>query len=1261
MAKARTRRPQTRRPAPARSRRPPAKSTTTRTQRVGQSSRTALSPHKGDIQGAFLVVFALVLALGIWFEDGGRLGVFMALLFRGLFGYGAYGVPLLVGLTALALFWRPATKDDIVAGRVTIGLLAVLVGGLGLLHLSRGAPPASSTPAVLQESGGLVGAIIAAPLARLLSTWGAGALFACLLFLGTLISTRTSVAAVGRGVASMGRLAGSALTAPPRPPPPPPTPPEVVEPVDSGEAPPKRRGRRRAEPPPEPDPDDTIEVVVGKPVPDAARDTADLRVEEREEAAALKAPPPPIAPADLPGAGDAVQMAMTLQAKAGGAYTTPPESLLRQGHARPVDPRRLDETQRVLERTLKQFDVDAKVPRYTRGPTVTRYEVELGPATKVARVVGLSHDIAYALASPDVRIIAPIPGKSAIGIEVPNRDRELVTLGDILGTTGKDDDRHPLTVALGKDIGGEPVTVNLADMPHVLIAGSTGAGKALALDTPVPTPTGWTTMGDLCDGDTVFGADGQPCKVLKAHDVLLGEPCYEVEFDDGTVIVASADHLWWTADRAARVSMARGARRDAGPSRARERLALLDALITDGGDTDELVTAAEMAAEIDGMSMEYVSHVAALRGVVPVGSKQVPMRQFYRALGKTVVKTRPARTYRRGDLLAALRARAYQQALSQRRKRTGPRVVTTRDIHDSLRIDGHVNHSIGVCGALEHPELDLPIDPYVLGCWLGDGHGASAQLTCADSEIIANIESAGFEVRKQRWSRYAWGIIGLRGPLDRLGLLGNKHVPDLYLRAAPKQRLALLQGLMDTDGSTGRNGSVQFTNTNRRLAEAVVELAASLGHKAVLREGRAWLDGRDCGPKYSVTWTPPDPVFRLSRKLDRQKLTGHRGVQSVRYVVDVRPVPSRPVRCITVDAPDHLYLASRACIPTHNSVSLNVLVTSLLMRNPPDRVRLILIDPKRVELTSYENVPHLITPVVTHPKRASEALAWAVREMELRLETLAIAGVRNIAAYNKAAKEGTLPPLPSASLDDEGRPDASDQRPTLPYIVVVIDELSDLMMVAPRDVEDAICRIAQMARAVGIHLVVATQRPSVDVVTGLIKANIPSRIAFMVASAQDSRVILDAGGADKLVGHGDMLYLPGGTSKPRRVQGAYITEKEVEAVVAYCKAQQQAAYQPGVVAEGRAASEDDDGDEDPLLAQAMEIVVRSGLGSTSMLQSKMKVGFSRARRIMDQLEERGVVGPSEGSKPRDVLMTVEELQQLRGREETYGEIVGDGE
>jgi DNA segregation ATPase FtsK/SpoIIIE, S-DNA-T family len=821
MAKTRTR-PSGRRP-PAKKRRSPAAS---RTQRPSQTAK-ALSPHKGDIQGAVLVLVAVVLALGVWLHNGGKVGGFLELFLRGLFGYGAYAVPVLIAGLGVAMFRRTvAPAGDPITVRVTIGLLAVLLGGLGLIHLARGNPPASTKAHAvdaLHDSGGWVGAVIAQPTARLLSVWGAYAAFACLLGLGLLISTRTSVARVGRGVGQVVRLLRAALT------PAPPTGAPAGQAADAAGAA-KARTARAALPATTPKGAAADATAVSgdlggevEEAPSRRRSrrragggSAEDELEGETVEATLSPPARPPAPSSPPNAGEAVQLAMTLKAEAGGAYTMPPRSLLRRSNARPVDDRRLNDTAQVLQHTLEQFEVDARVARWTRGPTVTRYEVELGPATKVARVVGLSHDIAYAVASPDVRIIAPIPGKSAIGIEIPNRDRELVTLGDILGPLGTRDDLHPLTVALGKDIGGEPVLANLTDMPHVLIAGATGAGK---------------------------------------------------------------------------------------------------------------------------------------------------------------------------------------------------------------------------------------------------------------------------------------------------------------------------------------------------------------------------------------------------------------------------------------------------------SVCLNVLVTSLLMRNPPERVRLILIDPKRVEMTNYEGVPHLITPVVTHPKRASEALAWAVREMELRLETLALAGVRNIAAYNKAAKEGKLPKLPSAGVDDDGRPDGEQDRSTLPYIVVVIDELSDLMMVAPRDVEDAICRIAQMARAVGIHLVVATQRPSVDVVTGLIKANIPSRIAFMVASAQDSRVILDSGGADKLVGHGDMLYLPGGTSKARRIQGAFITEKEVEAVVAYCKAQQQASYQPGVVAEGRAASEEGDSDEDPLLDQAMEIIVRSGLGSTSMLQSKMKVGFSRARRIMDQLEDRGVVGPSEGSKPRDVLMTVEELTELRGRESTYGDIV----
>jgi DNA segregation ATPase FtsK/SpoIIIE, S-DNA-T family len=320
------------------------------------------------------------------------------------------------------------------------------------------------------------------------------------------------------------------------------------------------------------------------------------------------------------------------------------------------------------------------------------------------------------------------------------------------------------------------------------------------------------------------------------------------------------------------------------------------------------------------------------------------------------------------------------------------------------------------------------------------------------------------------------------------------------------------------------------------------------------------------------------------------------------------------------------------------SSCINSMISSILMRARPDQVRMVLIDPKRVELSHFAGVPHLITPVVTQPRRAASALGWVVREMEMRYELLAHCGMRNLEIYNEAAANGSV----VRRNDDE-----SEATP-LPYILVVVDELSDLMMVAPRDVEAAICRIAQMARAVGIHLVVATQRPSVDVVTGLIKANIPSRLAFSVASQQDSRVILDHSGADKLVGVGDMLFLHANSSKPHRLQGAWVSEKEMASVVGHCRRQRPAHYVEGVTADDAgpeagpvAAGEDD------LLDEALELVVRSQLGSTSMLQRKLKVGFARAGRLMDLLEQRGVVGESHGSKPRTVLMTPDELEELR--------------
>jgi hypothetical protein len=1245
----------------------------------GRSARDLDPLHRRDGVGLAALCGAIVAAVAIWWHMSGPIRPFGNFA-DALFGSGSWTVPLLLALLAWRFLRHP--DNNAATARIVIGWSALMVGALGLVHVASGTPRWSAGLPAIRAAGGLIGFAASVPLVDLVTKWGATPVLLLIAGFGLLVITGTPLHRVPDRFAELhGFMFGRGADAEPQ---------DAEDAATAGTGGPLGRlGRRRAE---------AIEAGArdraydspllggtlyksqagtagpgqlgdgaaewaGSDGPGGDQADADavadaLKFSRLGGNAAAEAGwhedwfSSPAAAADSQAAGQAGVPAappsgkpeqLTLAASTDASYTLPPVALLKPGTTARARTRANDGVVEALSAVLDQFEVDAQVTGFTRGPTVTRYEIELAPAVKVERVTQLSKNIAYAVKSADVRILSPIPGKSAIGVEIPNSDRDIVSLGDVLRSPVATGDHHPMVVGLGKDVEGRVVVANLAKMPHMLIAGATGAGKALALDTPIPTPSGWTTMGEIQPGDEVFDEHGHRCAVIAATPVMHGRPCYEVEFSDGAVIVADAEHLWRTSTVAGRAQRSKpSSGRPYWPGADVERVVNRAAEVQ--LEPDRLVTTAQVLADV-GDQFRNVLYGLATR--LPKAGRAV--RGSYRRGGRDV--TFWVQAYSRQLIYKTLAERVSTPAGHGQRRCFDARPVTTAEMASSLRAGGRTNHSIGICGPLEYPHGDLPVGSYTLGAWLGDGHSSGPRITCADLEIVDAIRAEGYEVTKHAaplnygisepstWC-FAWHQArnGIKSHLRSLGLLGDKHIPELYLRASVEQRRALLAGLLDTDGSCSPAGEVTFTCTKERLARDVHELVLGLGYKATMRTKPCRGRTIATSTAYTVAFRPHEPVFRLQRKLARQTEISPASPARQRYVVDVRPTPSVPVRCIEVDSPSRLYLASRSCIPTHNSTCINGLITSILLRATPDEVRMVLIDPKRVELAAYTGIPHLITQIITNPKRAADALQWVVGEMDRRYDDLAASGFRHMDDFNKAVRAGRI-----------SAPAGSERvYVPYPYLLVIVDELADLMMIAPRDVEDAIVRITQLARAAGIHLVLATQRPSVDVVTGLIKANVPSRLAFATSSLTDSRVILDQPGAEKLVGQGDALFLPMGTSKPIRLQNAYVTEKEIREVVGHCKKQAEPTYRDDVVVpEGRQREIDADiGDDLDLLVQAAELIVTTQFGSTSMLQRKLRVGFAKAGRLMDLLESRGVVGPSEGSKARDVLMRPDDLPGL---------------
>jgi len=938
----------------------------------------------------------------------------------------------------------------------------------------------------------------------------------------------------------------------------------------------------------------------------------------------------------------------------GGEYQPPPLDLLEAEKGMPsAGDTRINSA--IIKKTLENFDIPVEMSEINIGPTVTQYTLKPAEGIKLSKITTLANDLSLALAAHPIRIEAPIPGKSLVGIEVPNRVRAQVRLRDLISNPDFQNSVSNLTFVLGRDVSGKSLYTDLAKMPHLLVAGSTGTGKTCAADTLTFTEKGLLTFEELYPLPLNSEADFK-IKVVSRDGIEITEKIYnngicqfyKLTTARGYQIEATAEHPLWVINengscgwkpaslirKGDYVAISRepalfGNRIDISdfkpsrikayhrkisfPERMTPQLAeFLGFLTADGGISIEKggthrVVYTQANSHLIRLYKKSLKELFGITQFIEKRSGSDPKnRAFDIIIGSKHLK----------EFLAYLGMDSWRSPQKEipRAIREAPKEMVAAYLRAIFDNDGYVGEkSIEFC--ISSKKLAFQVHLMLLNFGIVSSLSIKKvknysqneyyRLSIFGEEVRKFIREIGF-IRKEKYKK-----------AERFLKLSSNPNVDL---------IPHVSSLLRRMGQKYLNSFARLTNQGWKYQSGILVPKYAFNSLTSYNSGER-------APSYQALERILDFYQPIFKEPEYQKLNE----------ISKRNFYWDKVEKITQTSGvgyDFFVPGSDSFIGNgfvnHNTIFLNSLILSLLYQNGPGILRFIFIDPKRVEFPVYNGLPHLLTPVIFDAQKTVNALHWLTSEMERRFDVLSAEKARDIASYNEIV------------LRNEETP--------MPFIILIIDELADLMAARGREVEVGIVRLAQMARAVGIHLVVATQRPSVEVVTGLIKANITSRVTFQVASQVDSRTVLDMAGAEKLLGLGDMLFVSAEIVKPRRIQGAYVSEKEVKKVVNYIKSKSEIETQKITVPIENQLAEDLEktlevpeaelegfyGGEDPLYEEAKRVVIQARKASASLLQRRLRLGYARAARLIDMLEERGVVGPGEGAKPREILIKTEE-------------------